>query len=296
MTELNKGVVVKALGGFYFVSDGEKTYTCKIRGKLKRRDGGIMAGDYVTFSIVSGEEGVVEDILPRGNSMIRPKIANVNQGLIVLAAKNPEPDFMLLDRLLVFMQRAGVTPIICFNKNDLLKPGDEIYGELRDYEKAGFKVIYASALTEQGREQLHDVLADKITVLAGPSGAGKSSILNLQQQSARETGSVSQKLKRGRHTTRCVELLPLEGGWVADTPGFSRLDLPKDMLPEELAGWYPEFQKHGEGCRFDGCRHHKEPQCSVKEALAAGEISRGRYDRYLLLLQELIAMREQEYK
>ena len=296
MTDFIKGVIVKAIGGFYYVSDGEKTFTCKIRGKLKRRDGGIMTGDYVDFSVVSGDQGVVEDILPRTNSMIRPKIANVNQGLIVLAAKDPEPDFMLLDRLLIFMQRTGVMPVICFNKNDLLKPDDRIYSELQDYEKAGFMVVYASALTEQGREQLHNVLADKITVLAGPSGAGKSSILNLQQQTARETGSVSQKLKRGRHTTRCVELLPLEGGWVADTPGFSRLDLPKDMLPEELAKLYPEFKEPALNCRFDGCRHHKEPACAVKEALSAGKISQGRYDRYLMLLQELIEMREQEYK
>ena len=296
MTDFIKGVIVKAIGGFYYVSDGKETFTCKIRGKLKRRDGGIMVGDYVNFSIVSGDQGVVEDILPRTNSMIRPKIANVNQGLIVLAAKDPEPDFMLLDRLLIFMQRAGVMPVICFNKNDLLKPEDKIYSELQDYEEAGFMVVYASALTEQGRAQLHDVLADKITVLAGPSGAGKSSILNLQQQTARETGSVSQKLKRGRHTTRCVELLPLEGGWVADTPGFSRLDLPKDMLPEELTDWYPEFRKLAGNCRFDGCRHHKEPGCAVKEALASEDISQGRYDRYLMLLQELIEMREQEYK
>ncbi|MGI5825550.1 MAG: ribosome small subunit-dependent GTPase A [Bacillota bacterium] len=294
---MTRGIIVKAIGGFYFVSENENIYTCKIRGKLKRKDGGIMVGDYVDFEILNGEQGVVEDILPRNNSMIRPKIANVNQGLIILASKDPDPDFMLLDRLLIFMQRAGVEPVICFNKTDLLTADDEIYNALREYEEAGFTVVYASAATGDGKEQLAGVLKDRITVLAGPSGAGKSSTLNLQHSDfCLETGDVSEKLGRGKHTTRCVELLPLDGGWVADTPGFSRLDLPKDMQPEELGLWYPEFKRYSEKCRYDGCRHDREPECAVKEALEAGKISCRRYERYLMLLQELIAMREQEYK
>lgn len=292
-----QGIIVKAIGGFYFVNDGDKTYSCKIRGKLKRRDGGIMVGDDVEFSILNDEQGVVEDILPRRNSMIRPKIANVNQGLIILAAQDPAPDFLLLDKLLIFMQRAGISPVICFNKTDLLTADDPVYASLREYEQAGFPVIYASAEQGAGKDEIAAVLKGRITVLAGPSGAGKSSTLNLQHDGFQlETGDISEKLGRGRHTTRCVELLELDGGWVADTPGFSRLDLLSDMEPEELGQCYPEFRSRMEQCYYDGCLHDKEPDCAVKAALAAGEISQNRYDRYLQLLAELAEIRGQEYK
>lgn len=292
-----QGIIVKAIGGFYFVNDGDKTYSCKIRGKLKRKDGGIMVGDDVEFQILNAEQGVVEDILPRRNSMIRPKIANVNQGLIILAAQDPAPDFLLLDKLLIFMQREGISPVICFNKTDLPAADDAVYAELREYEQAGFPVIYASAEQKIGKEEIARTLQGKITVLAGPSGAGKSSTLNVQQAGLQlETGDISEKLGRGRHTTRCVELLELDGGWVADTPGFSRLDLPTDLEPEELGQYYPEFRRYMENCYYDGCLHNQEPDCAVKAALAAGQIPQGRYDRYLQLLTELAEIHEQEYK
>lgn len=293
----NKGIIVKAIGGFYFVNDGKQTYSCKIRGKLKRKDGGIMVGDYVDFQILNGEQGVVEDILPRDNSMIRPKIANVNQGLIILAAQDPAPDFLLLDKLLIFMQRENIEPVICFNKTDLLKPDDKVFSDLKEYEDAGFKVIYAAAEKGIGKAEIAEVLKDKITVVAGPSGAGKSTTLNLQHEDFQlETGDISEKLGRGKHTTRCVELLQLDGGWVADTPGFSRLDLPKEMLPEDLGQFYPEFKEYAPKCYFDGCLHDKEPDCAVKNALIEGKISANRYDRYLQMLAELIEMHENEYK
>ena len=294
---MTEGIIVKAIGGFYYVNDGSKTFTCKIRGKLKRRDGGIMVGDKVDFEILNGEQGVVEDILPRRNSMIRPKIANVNQGLIILAAQDPDPDFLLLDKLLIFMQRESIEPVICFNKVDLLKADDPVFADLKEYEQAGFKVIYAAAEQGIGKEEIAAVLKDNITVVAGPSGAGKSTTLNLQHEDFHlETGDISEKLGRGRHTTRCVELLELDGGWVADTPGFSRLDLSKDMQPEELGNFYPEFKTPAEECYFDGCLHSKEPDCGVKTALAEGKISAKRYERYTQLLAELIELQENEYK
>jgi ribosome biogenesis GTPase len=294
---MSRGIIIKAIGGFYYVNDGNKNYTCKIRGKLKLKGNGVMVGDYVNFDVLNDDQGVIEDVLPRKNSLIRPKIANVNQGLIVLASKDPDPDFMLLDRLLILMQRAKIEPVICFNKVDLLADDDVVYNYLRDYEDAGFTVVYASAENGKGKEDLSALLAKKITVLAGPSGAGKSSTLNLQHEEfSLEIGNISEKLGRGRHTTRCVELLKLDDGWVADTPGFSRLDLPGDMQLEELASYYPEFKRYAELCRYDGCIHYQEPDCAIKKALADGKISSARYERYLLLLQELVKIREQEYK
>lgn len=294
---MSRGIIIKAIGGFYYVNDGNKNYTCKIRGKLKLKGNGVMVGDYVNFDVLNDDQGVIEDVLPRKNSLIRPKIANVNQGLIVLASKDPDPDFMLLDRLLILMQRAKIEPVICFNKVDLLADDDEVYNYLRDYEDAGFTVVYASAENGKGKEDLSALFAKKITVLAGPSGAGKSSTLNLQHEEfSLEIGNISEKLGRGRHTTRCVELLQLDDGWVADTPGFSRLDLPGDMQLEELPSYYPEFKRYSELCRYDGCIHYQEPDCAVKKALADGKISSARYERYLLLLQELVKIREQEYK
>lgn len=295
---MRHGIIIKALGGFYYVSDETGTvFTCKLRGKLKRRSEGVLVGDRVSFQLIGGGEGVVEDILPRRNSLFRPKIANVDQGLIILAARDPDPDFLLLDRLLLLMQRAGIPPILCVNKTDLLSTDSPMYERFAPYEQAGFSLVWASAETGQGRESLRELLRGKITVLAGPSGVGKSSTLNLQNADlALETGSVSEKLGRGRHTTRCVELLRLDGGWVADTPGFSRLDLPADLQPEELGQWYPEFRPYAAACYYDGCRHDREPDCGVKAALAEGKISVARYERYLILLRELLELREKEYK
>lgn len=295
---MRHGIITKVLGGFYYVSDETGTvFTCKLRGKLKRRSEGVLVGDRVSFQIISGGEGVVEDILPRRNSLFRPKIANVDQGLIIMAAQDPDPDFLLLDRLLLLMQKAGIRPAICLNKTDLLPAGSPIYEQFAFYEQAGFPLVFASAETGRGRETLKEWLCGKITVLAGPSGAGKSSTLNLQNaELALETGSVSEKLGRGRHTTRCVELLQLDGGWVADTPGFSRLDLPTDLQAEELGQWYPEFRPYAAACYYDGCRHDREPDCGVKAALAEGKISAARYERYLILLRELMELREKEYK
>lgn len=299
------GVLIKAFGGFYFVQQGDHVYSSSLRGRLKMEvknpefkavTGGILVGDYVEFTPLDDETAVVENILPRTNKLIRPKIANATQGLIILAAANPKPDFMLLDRLLILMQNAHVKPIICFNKIDLIKKNHVFWTQKEVYEKAGFKVVLTSALEENPLAEILPELKDEITVVAGPSGAGKSSLLNTLQDFALETGTVSHKLQRGKHTTRAVELMPLEiGGWVADSPGFSRLDFTEDVQAKDLKVFYPEFLRVSGDCRFDGCLHRGEPDCAVKSHVAAGEIDQDRYDRYIAFMAEIEEREDNKY-
>lgn len=280
------GRITKGFGGFYFVEAAGTVYTCRIRGRLKRENSGVLVGDYVEFLPLSPTEGVIENILPRQNQLIRPKVANIDQAIIVLAAASPSPDWLLLDRLLVFCHHAGILSRICVNKSDLAEPA--LRQEVEMYHKAGFDVLLASAKQGYGKEILTAWLAEKVSILAGPSGVGKSSLLNLIEPGfALSTGGISEKLGRGRHTTRTVEIFPLQcGGWVADTPGFSLLDLPKDLQPADLSQAYPEMARQ-ELCRFDGCLHQQEPGCAIKMAVNAGQIAEQRYQRYLTLLEEL---------
>ena len=286
---MQQGVLLKAFGGFYFVESEDGTYACSLRGRLKqelkKQPLGLLAGDEVLFEPLSEDEGVVEELLPRRNHLIRPKIANVDQCMIILAVQHPQPDFLLLDRLLVCLNAAGIEPLLCLNKIDL--PGsDEIYRNiLAAYRQTGMTILGISALNNQGLDLLHDKLAGRHSTVAGPSGAGKSTLLNLlQSERVLQTGEISRKLQRGRHTTRTVELLPLAGGgWVADTPGFSRLDFPPEITADNLANYYPDFLPLAEDCRFDSCCHEQEPDCRVKAAVEEGKFSAERYQRYLIL-------------
>lgn len=286
---MQQGVLLKAFGGFYFVESEDGTYACSLRGRLKqelkKQPLGLLAGDEVLFEPLSEDEGVVEELLPRRNHLIRPKIANVDQCMIILAVQHPQPDFLLLDRLLVCLNAAGIEPLLCLNKIDL--PGsDEIYRNiLAAYQQTGMTILGISALNDQGLDLLHDKLAGRHSTVAGPSGAGKSTLLNLlQSERVLQTGEISRKLQRGRHTTRTVELLPLAGGgWVADTPGFSRLDFPPEITADNLANYYPDFLPLAEDCRFDSCCHEQEPDCRVKAAVEEGKFSAERYQRYLIL-------------
>lgn len=302
-----QGVLLKTHGGFYFVQAGDVLYAASPRGRLrqelKNQPLGLIVGDDLTISLLNEDlygmaaafdgapdalpKAVIEDLLPRRNFLIRPKIANVDQCLIVLAAKHPKPDLLLLDRLLVILQAAEIKPIILLNKMDQAG-ADALLQQLSAYQKAGFTVLPVSAAQKHGIEPLTEFLAGKITTVAGQSGVGKSTLLNLLQPH-REllTGDISQKLQRGRHTTRTVELLPLdEGGWIADTPGFSRLSLPGELAPADISKYYPDFAIYANACRYDGCRHRNEPVCGVKDAVAEGRLDEGRYQRYLTLLSE----------
>ncbi len=293
MTEKREGIIIKGYGGFYFVQGEEAIYTCSLRGRLRKGSRGVLVGDRVLLTVLEEEKGVVEEVFPRTSQLLRPKVANVDTALVVFAAADPEPDWFLVDRLLILIQLAGIEPAICCNKIDLL-PKDAC-DRLEPYKKAGFTVFKASAKEKIGREELIDFLTDRVTVLAGQSGVGKSSILNMLLPSWQLlTGDVSQKLGRGKHTTRYSELLALpKGGWVVDSPGFSLLDLPEDLTQKQLMLCYPEM-KRAEPCRFDGCLHHKEPDCGVKELLESKEFDLGRYERYIAFLTEL-QDREEKY-
>lgn len=297
---LSRGTILKGVGGFYdvYLTDSKEIIICKLRGKLRLGEEGIIAGDYVEVSGNSDGQCMIEKIMARKNRLKRPKVANLDQAFLVLAARDPCPDWLLLDKMLVTALFNGIKPLICFNKCDLLDgPAlDEISSVLNKYAKGGFTVIYASSKDLSGISPIYELLKDHISVLAGPSGVGKSSLLNALFPSLGLTvGEVSNRLKRGKHTTRHVEIWPLEHDiLVADTPGFSLLDMPTELKAADLCKYYPEFDLEA-SCRFDGCLHDKEPDCAVKEAVENRIIDSERYLRYLKLLNEL-RDREEVYR
>lgn len=292
-----QGIVTSGFGGFYQVRLSEgRIVNCKPRGRLKQRFAKIYAGDLVELSLNTDGTGVIETIEERRCCLSRPNIANVDQMLIVLSWRLPDYDLLLLDRMLVISRRLGIEPLICFNKIDLLAAGEEErLARLRSvYGQAGYGFYAFSAASGTGIDALRARLRQGLTVMAGPSGVGKSSLLNcLIPGEQAEVGAVSDRLRRGRHTTRYTRILPLpDGGMIADTPGFFVVELPDDLDAAELAQYYADFQLD-ELCRFEGCLHENEPDCAVKKAVEAGEIDRERYQRYLRLLTEI---REREVK
>ena len=285
-----KGKIIKGIAGFYYVHDGRsKIYECKAKGVFRNRNIKPLVGDDVEFMVLDEKEGTgnIDAILPRKNKLIRPAVSNVDQAVVVFAVTEPLPNLNLLDRFLVMMERQEIPVIICFNKIDL-SGGKEIEELRAIYGPAGYTLHFISTYEAAGLEKLHELIAGKTTVLAGPSGVGKSSITNFLQPEARmETGVVSEKIKRGKHTTRHSELFFVENGtYMMDTPGFSSMYI-EDLEPNELKDYFLEFSEYEEECRFLGCIHVGEKVCGVKTAVADGKISRSRYDNYLLLYQEL---------
>lgn len=285
-----KGKIIKGIAGFYYVHDGNgKVYECKAKGIFRNQKVKPLVGDDVEIDVLdeTEAEGNIRAILPRRNALIRPAVANVDQALIIFAGAEPEPNLNLLDRFLIMMERQKVPTTICFNKADLI--GEERQSQLKfAYEAAGYSVHFTSILEDAGIEEIHRLIVGKTTVLAGPSGVGKSSITNrLQPEANMETGSVSEKIKRGRHTTRHSELFFIEKDtYMMDTPGFSSLYI-EDMEAGELKDYFPEFAQYEEDCRFLGCQHIAEPICGVKAALERGLIGESRYSNYVALYKEL---------
>lgn len=280
------GLVFKNYSGFYYVQAVEgQVYECKIRGKLKET---VVSGDWVTFTPLDSGRGIIESIQERKNLLYRPKIANVTMVLIVMAADRPAPSLALLDRLLLLAALQKIEPCILLNKCDL-EPDAKANLIMDYYPQAGFKVLSISAKQQLNLEAVRDLLQGQIAVLAGPSGVGKTSLINTLTYGLNlKTQEVSRKIGRGRHTTRHVELFPIDKqGWIADTPGFSVLDLPA-MKSTELADYYPDFSVFREECRFTDCLHFREKECGVKNALENGKIPDFRYNNYIQLLEEVM--------
>ena len=284
-----RGKVVKGIAGFYYVTDRQgKIYECKARGIFRNRNTKLLVGDDVDFEILDEAErlGNVTEILPRKNKLIRPAAVNVDQVLLLFACREPEPNFGLLDRFLIQMDRQGCRTEICFGKCDLADP--ERREELKEiYRNTGYGITFFSSVTGEGMEEIRALLRGKTPVLAGPSGVGKTSLRNvLVPDTAGETGELSRKLQRGKHTTRHTEIFVVEEEtYLLDTPGFTALEL-ENAEPEEFREFFPEFMPFWNGCRFHGCLHLQEPDCLVKEAVATGRISRERYDSYCQMVRE----------
>lgn len=284
------GKIVKGIAGFYYVDDGDgSVYECKAKGIFRNRKVKPLVGDDVEFSVLDEEEkeGSIEAIFPRKNELVRPAVANIDQALVIFSVTHPEPNLNLLDRFLVMMEVQSVPVNICFNKTDL--SGEEERERLgKIYQTAGYPVYFTSTYENQGIDEVRSLIAGKTTVLAGPSGVGKSSLTNLLYPSAAmETGTISEKIERGKHTTRHSELFGIGNGtYMMDTPGFSSMYI-ENLECGELKEYFPEFAAFEDECRFLGCVHIGEPVCGVKEAVKAGEISESRYDNYRLLYQEL---------
>ena len=284
-----EGRIIKGIGGFYYIETEKGLYECRARGIFRKNKITPLVGDFVKISVVDedNKKGVVEEIQERKTELVRPPIANVNKALIVFAVKNPTPHLSLLDRFIVLAERENLEIVIILTKIDL--DDDNTFEKIKNiYEPCGYKVIGVSNLEKKNIDKVKEELKDNTVVFAGPSGVGKSSLLNeIDKNFKLKTGDVSDKIKRGKHTTRHAELFELEfGGMVADTPGFSSLTLD-DIEDVDLKDYFIEFDNYDD-CKFGSrCIHQNEPNCAVKEAVENGEIPKERYVSYIQLLNEI---------
>ncbi|MCD8029035.1 MAG: ribosome small subunit-dependent GTPase A [Erysipelotrichaceae bacterium] len=287
------GLIIKALAGFYYVESNQNIYQCKASGKFRKNDQKPLVGDLCDFTIENTNEGYIRKIYPRKNTLVRPPICNIDQALLVFSAKEPDMNTLLLDRFLAIIEHLNIEPIICITKIDLLD-NEDIYDIMKPYSIAGYRIFYVSSPTNQGIANIKPLFKDKVTVFTGQSGVGKSSLLNVLDIHLNiETNEISKALGRGKHTTRHVELLKMYGGYVADTPGFSSLDIL--MEPVELAHSYHDFKALSYSCKFRECLHDSEPYCAVKQAVDEGKISKERYQHYLTFLAETKKIKEKKY-
>lgn len=283
-----RGLIIKGIGGFYYVQTENGVIEAKGRGIFKKDGITLSVGDEVDITILEDDDtkGVIEKIYPRKNCFIRPPIANVDVFIVVFAATSPAPNFPVIDKFLVNAEKHGIEPIICINKKDLVT--EEELSKLKSIYEDAYEVVAISTLTGDGIDKLETLIKGKKAALAGPSGVGKSSILNKLHPSANmETGEVSKKTARGKHTTRHVEIFSVEhGGMIYDTPGFTSFEMP-DIELNELREYYPEFERYHGQCKYDNCYHLKEPECAVRNAVKNGEIHILRYKAYLANMEEI---------
>ncbi len=277
-----EGIIIKGIGGFYYVKTAKGMYECKARGVFRKKKITPTVGDKVLIE-TSGDTGSIETIFERKNALIRPPVSNIDILVVVVAAKNPDPSLHLIDKMLITAHKNDIEPLICINKTDI----DEREDIRRIYEGAGYRVISVSAQNNVNISELGDAISGKVSAFAGLSGVGKSTLLCALTDYSPETGGLSEKINRGKHTTRHVELMELSaGGYVFDTPGFSSMEV-SDIPAQELHRYFPEMQSCIDACRFRGCAHIKEPDCAVKAKLVEGGISNERYQSYVSLYDEL---------
>lgn len=283
-----QGKIIRGIGGFYYINACNSIYECKAKGSFRKEGIKPLVGDDCIIDILDEKNYLanITSILPRHSELIRPAVANVDQAMIIFAVSRPEPNFNLLDRFIIQMWQKELPCIIVINKMDLA--GDKQRCEIEEaYEACGCRVVFTSVNTNEGVDEIRKLIKGKTTTVAGPSGVGKSSMINLLQSSVKmQTGMLSDKIDRGKHTTRHSELIPIdEDTYILDTPGFSSLNL-FDVSTDTLKDYYYEFEEYGTDCRFLDCKHISEPDCGVKRAVENGNVSRLRYDNYLTLYRE----------
>ena len=292
MSEL-QGLVLKNYNGYYYVQVADSVYTCKVKGKMKQNRFSLATGDQVLLEPGEKGEGMNKKVLPRKNFLPRPTMANLDLFVVTFACATPDFSFLLADKLLALAELAHIPSILVLNKEDQAPAGliDEVR---RVYEPLGYEVFTLSAKNGTGVEPLRERLRGKLCAFGGPSGVGKSSTINaIDSRVDLRTGEVSEKIGRGKHTTRFAQLLPFDEGYIADTPGFGNL-LLEGMEPEQAVAAFREFAQYEGGCRFCPCSHTHEPVCGVKEAVAAGHIAASRYESYLAMLEEIRLLKEKE--
>lgn len=282
------GLIVKGIGGFYYIDTPSGLYEAKGRGALKSEGIKLAVGDIAEIEVIDEEnkKAVINDILPRKNQFIRPPIVNVDTFIVVMAYTMPKPNLTLIDKFLVMAEMNNVEAIICINKCDLAEP--EELEELKKVYDGIYPVVCLSAVEGEGVDELRTLISGKKAALAGPSGVGKSTIINaLHPEAEMETGAISKKTSRGKHTTRHVEIFRIEGGgYLYDTPGFTSFEI-MEADEDSLQHFYPDIEKFRGECYYDNCRHLKEPDCRVRQAVKNGEINRKRYESYKFNMEEI---------
>lgn len=291
----NKGIIVRLLGGFYYVDTGGSIIECKARGIFRKKGLSPVVGDNVVISIEKEGYAAISEILPRKNSIVRPAVANIDKLFIVSSVCEPEPNLFIVDKMTATAFYKNIEPVLIFSKSDMLSA--ERYLEI--YGKAGIKAVAFSSRTGQGADEVRALLKDSVSAFTGNSGVGKSSLLNfLFPELNIATGDISKKLGRGRHTTRSVELYKTESGYVADTPGFSTVDLERyEIISKDmLAGTFPEFKDYINTCQFTSCAHICEKGCAIIEAVKQGKISKSRHKSYVEMYNEVKDIKEWQKK